>query len=124
MRRSGGVSALDRDQQRHFEVSITVQASGGSSDTQMCHRFLNFETHDSRINEVAMHEHLQEYLRILKQNEGTTAVLFSKVNHEFRDPMRQWTVCIVFNPKVCHKLDSFFKQKPIFTQGNSSASKL
>ena len=62
------------------EVSITVQASGGSNDTQMCHRFINFETADRQVPESIMNTQIQEYLRVLKQNEGSTAGLFSKVN--------------------------------------------
>ena len=30
-----------------YDVEISLQASGGASDTQMCHRFVNFETLDS-----------------------------------------------------------------------------
>ena len=87
-------------EKRVFEVSITVQASGGSRDTAMCHRFVNFETSDRSFSESTVHSQVQEYLRVLKQNEGSNALVFSKVNYEqSHSGERQWTVCIVFDPK-------------------------
>jgi uncharacterized protein YycO len=88
---------------------MTVQASGGSRDTQMCHRFVNYETSDRAMNESIVSGQVQEYLRVLKQNEGNAAVVFSKVSSEQKGGERQWTICIVFDPKKCAKLDSFFK---------------
>lgn len=57
-------SAIEKRSSRNFEISITVQASGGARDTQMCHRFVNFETSD--VSEDIVSGQLQEYLRILK----------------------------------------------------------
>ena len=34
-----------------YDVQIQLQASGGANDTQMCHRFINFETLDFEHSE-------------------------------------------------------------------------
>ena len=34
-----------------YDVQLQLQASGGSNDTQMCHRFVNFETLESEHSE-------------------------------------------------------------------------
>lgn len=65
-----------------FDVSIIVQASGGTRDTAMCHRFINFETYDRSVSESIVSSQVHEYLKVLKQNEGSHAVVFSKVNFE------------------------------------------
>ena len=65
-----------------YDVQIQLQASGGSNDTQMCHRFINFESLDLDVSEDAVQGLVNEYLRVLTQAEGSTAVLYSKCHSE------------------------------------------
>ena len=69
-----------------YDVQLQLQASGGSNDTQMCHRFINFETLDYDISESAVQGLISEYLRVLTQAEGATAVLYSKSHSEVNSP--------------------------------------
>lgn len=104
---------------RPFDVSITVQASQGSRDTAMCHRFINFETSEMQSPD-SINRLIDDYLRVLKQNEGN-AVVFHKVNYETGKQGLQWTVCVVFDPKSCQKLESFFRarsEQPLFGQNS------
>lgn len=64
-----------------YDVQLQLQASGGSNDTQMCHRFINFETLDNEHSEELVQSLINEYLRVLTQAEGT-AVLYSKSHSE------------------------------------------
>jgi len=48
----------------------------------MCHRFINFETLDYEISEDVVQSLINEYLRVLTQAEGSTAVLYSKSHNE------------------------------------------
>ena len=48
----------------------------------MCHRFINFETLDQDISEEVVQSLINEYLRVLIQAEGSTAVLYSKSHNE------------------------------------------
>ena len=99
-----------------YDVQLQLQASGGSNDTQMCHRFINFETYDFEHREEIVQALINDYLRTLTQSEGT-AVLYSKSHSELgreqqshgvhmTDRERAWTICIVFNPKRNQKVDS------------------
>ena len=81
----------------------------------MCHRFANFETFDQEIAEYEVQSILSEYLKVLTQSEGNTAIAYHKCHSEVKDGVgnqgmnsereRYWTLCIVFNPKRCQKLD-------------------
>ena len=74
----------------------------------MCHRFINFETLDHDFTEEYILAQVQEYLRVLTQAEGATAVLYHKSNSELNKDgsgERSWTICIVFNPKRNKKID-------------------
>ena len=48
-----------------YDVQLQLQASGGSNDTQMCHRFINFETYDFEHNESSVQAMINDYLRTL-----------------------------------------------------------
>lgn len=73
----------------------------------MCHRFINFETLDYDLPEEQVQAMINDYMRVLTQNEGTASVLYSKAHSELGssngqssiDRERAWTICIVFNPK-------------------------
>ena len=77
----------------------------------MCHRFINFETLDYEISEDVVQSLINEYLRVLTQAEGSTAVLYSKSHNELGassskgENERAWTICIVFNPKRNKKIE-------------------
>ena len=96
-----------------YDVQIQLQASGGSNDTQMCHRFINFETLDYEYSQEVISGLINDYLRILTQAEGNTAVLYSKSHSELSqgggpgkiEGERSWTICIVFNPKRNKKVE-------------------
>ena len=45
-----------------YDVKISLQASGGSSDTQMCHRFINFETFDKEIPEHQVQSIINDFV--------------------------------------------------------------
>ena len=68
-----------------YDVSISLQASGGSSDTQMCHRFVNFETFDKEISEYQVQSIINDYIKVLTQNEGVYAIAYHKCNSELKD---------------------------------------
>lgn len=83
----------------------------------MCHRFINFETLDYDHSEGSIQALVNEYLRVLQQAEGATAVLYHKSNSELDkdaghsgrpgvEKERAWTICIVFNPKRNSKIES------------------
>ena len=44
--KSSTMNFTSEPQKKSFDIAITIQASGGSRDTAMCHRFINFETSD------------------------------------------------------------------------------
>ena len=94
-----------------YDVQLQLQASGGSNDTQMCHRFVNFETNDYEHSEDTVQGYINDYLRVLTQAEGNTSVLYSKSHSELNrgssaaERERSWTICIVFNPKRNKKID-------------------
>ena len=48
----------------------------------MCHRFINFETLDYDYPEASIQALINEYLRVLTQAEGATAVLYHKSHSE------------------------------------------
>ena len=65
-----------------YDVQIQLQASGGANDTQMCHRFINFESIDYEQPEEQVQAMVNDYLRTLTQAEGASAVLYSKAHSE------------------------------------------
>ena len=79
----------------------------------MCHRFINFETADYEHSEEVIQGLVNDYIRILTQAEGTSAVLYSKSHSELSqgagpgkaEGERGWTICVVFNPKRYRKLE-------------------
>ena len=96
-----------------YDVQLQLQASGGSNDTQMCHRFVNFETIDFDHHEGQIQASINDYLRVLTQAEGT-AILYSKSHSELQkdarlanpsDRERSWTICVVYNPKRNQKVE-------------------
>ena len=84
----------------------------------MCHRFVNFETLDSKQDQFIVESSVNDYLRVLGQSEGIAAIAYSKVHNEIRDlniatsyeRERVWTICVVFNPKKSLRVEQILKQ--------------
>jgi hypothetical protein len=64
---------------------------------------------------------VQEFIMILKQFEGKSAHIYSKTSCDKKEPYgkRDWTVCMLFDPKKCSSVDSGLIRKPLFAAQNA-----
>lgn len=91
-----------------------MAAVGREGITQMCHRFVNFETHDHSHSPDQVCVELERYIMSLKEMETKKAIMYYKTQNkdpvcsgmgftssqmpgEFL-PVRTWTLCVVFDP--------------------------
>ena len=106
-------------------MCLSVQSNSGPSDTQLCHRFINFETQDApgQCDDSVAYippekaDHLvQEFVQQLKQLEGKQCIVYSKTSCEVSDHAgREWTVCVIFDSKKCQHVDPSLIRKPLFS---------
>ena len=60
---------------------------------------------------------VQEFIQVLKQFEGKQSIVYSKTSCDKKEMFgcREWTVCILFDPKKCPNVDSSMIRKPLFS---------
>lgn len=64
---------------------------------------------------------VQEFIQVLKQFEGKSSIIYSKTSFDKKETFgcREWTVCILFDPKKSPHVDSNMIRKPLFSSSPS-----
>lgn len=58
---------------------------------------------------------ITDYVKTLKQIEGRNSIVLVKSSCELHEyGTREWTVCILFDPKKCNQIDPALMKKPLF----------
>jgi hypothetical protein len=58
---------------------------------------------------------IQDFVKIMKQIEGKNSFVYVKSSCDLNEyGTREWTVCLLFDPKKCNLIDPALMKKPLF----------